>query len=241
MSTRWTAVVTSAGLDLLAGVQGRIFNFTKAQCGAGSVDVSELINQTAVSDFKKNLSITSITNTGNAIKVRLQLNNTNIGTAFNLYQIGVFAKLDNDPSDVLFMIIQADTPDYIPSAAESPNFVNDYVVNVFVDNAEGVEGNIDLAAYVTVGQLADINLMVSQAVDAAQTAIGLAQDANDSVAYQASAMSNVIADVAQVSFELALQGLINTDGMKHVVVDNIDSADDVILIKGRYGGNKVYI
>ena len=241
MSSRWTAVITSAGLNLLAGVQGRLFNFTKAQCGEGTVDVSELENQTMVSGFKKNLSITSITNAGNSTKVRLQLSNTSILTSFNLYQIGVFAKLDSDPEDVLFMIIQADTPDYIPSATESPNFVNDYVVNVFVGNADGVTGTIDLAAYVTVGQLSDINYMVAQAVVAAETAIGLAQEANDSVAYQASALADVIADVSDVSFQLAMQGLINTDGMKHVIVDNIESIDDVILISGKFCGNKVYI
>lgn len=241
MSARWTAVVTNAGINLLAGVEGRIFNFTKAQCGAGSVDVSELINQTAVSGFKKELSITSIANTGNNIKVRLQLSNVGIDTSFNLYQIGVFAKLDGDPEDVLFMIIQASVPDYIPSTTESPNLVNDYVMNVFVGNASSVTGTIDLAAYVTVGQLNDINAMVAQTVAAAESAVDLAQNANDSVLHQASALSNVISDIANVTFQLALQGLINTDGMKHVVVDEIDSADDVILVSGKFGGDKVYI
>lgn len=151
MSTRWTAVITSAGLGLLADVQGRVFNFTRAQCGAGYVDVLELKNQTAVSDFKKNLGITSISTEENVTKLRLQLSNTSIATSFNLYQIGVFAKLDNDPEDVLFMIIQADTPDYIPSESESPNFVNDYLVNVIVGNADSVSGTIDVSAYVTVG------------------------------------------------------------------------------------------
>lgn len=171
MSTRWTSVVTSAGLDLLARVQGHIFNFTKAQCGSDSVDIAELINQTAVSDFKKNLSITSISNTSNITKLRLQLNNTTIETAFNLYQIGVFAKLDGDPSDVLFMIIQADTPDYVPSATESPNFVNDYLVNVFVGNAESVTGTIDTAAYITVGQLGGLVSLANDYTDDAIEAL----------------------------------------------------------------------
>lgn len=149
---RWTSVITNAGLNLLARAQGNIFNFTKAQCGAGSVDVELLAEQTAISDYKKNLSITSIIETDNVTKLRLQLSNTSI-SGFNLFQIGVFAKLDGDATDVLFMIIQADTPDYIPSAAESPNFVNDYVVNVIIDNASDITGTVDLAAYVTVGQM----------------------------------------------------------------------------------------
>ncbi len=152
---RWTSTLTTAGAALLAGVSGHLFNFTKAQCGSGTVSEEDLAAQTEVTGVEKNLSITQVTRTGTMIKLRLQLSNVDIEDSFDLYQIGIFAKLDADPSDTLLMIIQADTPDHVPSATESPNYVNDYIVNVPIGAAAEIAVNIDLAAHVTIGQMAE--------------------------------------------------------------------------------------
>ena len=188
MSSRWTTVVTTAGAALLAGISGHIFNFTKAQCGSGTVAEEDLASQTTVTDMVKNLSITAVSHTDNNAKLRLQLTNASVEEGFDLHQIGIFAKLDTDPTDVLFMIIQADVPDYVPSADESPNFVNDYVVNVFVGSEAIIEGNIDLAAYVTIGMLTD-----TETVSGAQAKANAAQAAAEEYADDADA-AHIAAD-----------------------------------------------
>lgn len=71
--------------------------------------------------------------------------------------------------------------------------------------------------------------------------------AADAVAALLQAQDNVISgmidDIAQISFELAVQGLIDTDGMKHIVVDKFETVGDVQLISGYFNAsaNKVYI
>lgn len=299
MSTelRWTAVITAAGLELESRSPGKTFSFTKAQCGSGTVPIAELINQTAVSDFKKNLSITSVTNNHNIIKLRLQLSNSGVVQGFDLYQIGVFAKVNTDAADVLYMIIQASTPDHIPSATESPNYVNDYLTNTAVFNAASITATIDSAAYVTHGEITEIIGLVNGVVDtaneakelaiaanavaqsadtkaveakqSADAAILLAQTANQnsnnalSVAQLASdnaavaietaqqanskatsasdTVSGLTADVTVLAFQLTVQNLATSQGMKHILTEIFDAASDVTLISGQYAAGKFFV
>ncbi|WP_207669389.1 hypothetical protein [Dehalobacter sp. 14DCB1] len=225
MSSRWTTVVTTAGAALLAGISGHIFNFTKAQCGSGTVAVEALASQVAVTGMVKNLSITAVSHTDNIAKLRLQLTNASVETGFDLHQIGIFAKLDTDPTDVLFMIIQADTPDYIPAAAESPNFVNDYVVNVFVGNEATIEGNIDLAAYVTIGMLTD-----TETVAGAQAKANAAQAAAQTHADQADAAHVAAADPhSQYALDSDLSNLAGAGRTNETVKGNADALTNHLL------------
>ena len=63
------------------------------------------------------------------------------------------------------------------------------------------------------------------------------------VAAQGVTVAAVIGDVTQLTFELAIKGLIDTDGMQHVIVDKIEAAADVQIISGRFdsAAKKVYI
>lgn len=56
-------------------------------------------------------------------------------------------------------------------------------------------------------------------------------------------LSNLISDIATLTFKLALKGYIDTDGMKQVVVDRIEAEDDIHLISGFFDPThkKVYI
>lgn len=153
---RWISKITNAGLELLARTPNNSFVFTKAECGSGTVDTSLLEVQTAIIDFKKALLISSCTNTNNQVKLRVQLNNENVATGFSLHQVGIYAKLSTDSTDILFMIIQTDLADFIPSVTESPNYVCDYVVNTVISNAASISANVDPAGYVTQGQLEEI-------------------------------------------------------------------------------------
>ncbi len=56
-------------------------------------------------------------------------------------------------------------------------------------------------------------------------------------------IADLSADVSNIAFQLAIKDLIDTDGMKHVVVDKIESLDDINLISGKFDESqkKVYI
>lgn len=51
----------------------------------------------------------------------------------------------------------------------------------------------------------------------------------------------IISDIAKLSFQLSLQSLIDSSEMRHVIIDEIDSQDAVIVVSGKYGNNRVYI
>lgn len=153
---RWISKITNAGLTLLARTPNNNFVFTKAECGSGTVNAAVLETQTQVTNFKKSLLISGCTSTNNQVSLRVQLNNENISTGFLLHQIGIYAKLATDSTDILFMILQTDLADFIPSLTESPNYVCDYVVSTVVSNASSITANVDPAGYVTQGQLEEI-------------------------------------------------------------------------------------
>lgn len=156
---KWRFAVTNAGQALIASAQGKAFRFVRAHCGAGTSDSLETL--TNVADPKKALSITAISNTANKSKIRVQLNNKGLQTGFNLSQIGIFAQIDSEP-EVLFLVAQTNPADIVPSAADSPNYVNDYVITTAVSNAESVSAVIDSAAYSTVGQAESMEEEINQ-------------------------------------------------------------------------------
>ena len=51
----------------------------------------------------------------------------------------------------------------------------------------------------------------------------------------------IIEDLAHITFQLAVQGLIDAEDIDNVIVDAIDSQAAVTLISGMYSGNKVCI
>lgn len=48
-------------------------------------------------------------------------------------------------------------------------------------------------------------------------------------------------DIADITFQLAVKGLIETTTMENVAVDIIDSPNAVNIISGNYADNRVYI
>lgn len=150
--SRWKTVLTDSGAALLAGAAGKSLTITKAECGSGNVALDDLSKLTALTNVKKRFTITEITSSGNVQKVRLALRNNDIATSFELRQIGVYGKLGTG-AETLYMVLQNDEPDVVPSFSQSPNFVYDCLVNLIIGSATGVEGVVDTAAFVTVGSL----------------------------------------------------------------------------------------
>lgn len=148
----WTKTLTAAGIALLSRVTDGKLIFTKAHAGAGQISDNQLVNAVAVSQYMRSLNITQITSKPSAVCIRLHMNNAGLSASFDMYQIGLYAKVDGDASDVLMYIMQSDTAEYVPSEAESPSYINDFVVQLIVSQTDIISAVIDPAGFVTIGQ-----------------------------------------------------------------------------------------
>lgn len=54
-------------------------------------------------------------------------------------------------------------------------------------------------------------------------------------------LSSIQADTTDLVFQLAMQKLINTENMKHIFIDKIESQSDIKLMSGMFENGKVYI
>lgn len=74
-------------------------------------------------------------------------------------------------------------------------------------------------------------------------ALGAAAEVAALVDAQGQTVAAVIGDMTRLTFELAVKGMIDTDGMQHVIVDRIESSADINILKGRFdsSGKKVFI
>ena len=151
-TTSITTVITDAGFSLLRAAPGHKLIYTRAVCGSGYVEKTQLATQTEVTDYVMDLSIVEFGPTESAATLRLQLDNSKAPKEFQLYQIGIFAKLLDEEQELigetLIQIMQYEEPDIVRAVPH----VSEFVVNVLLGQAEEVEGIIDMAAYVSIRQ-----------------------------------------------------------------------------------------
>lgn len=147
-----STVITDAGFDLLRAAPGHALIYTRAVCGSGHVDTTQLAALTEISGYVMDLSIMEVKPTSSAATLRLQLDNSRAPREFQLYQIGVCAKLmDGDVEimgETLLQVMQYDKPDIVRAVPH----ISEFVVNTLMGQADKVEGVIDLAAYVSLRQ-----------------------------------------------------------------------------------------
>lgn len=169
MSTsKWTSVITNAGKNLLSYISEQHLVITKAVCGDARTEDS-LEELTDIQNPKDMVLYPSQSIESN-LQFRITLSNQNILTGFSLYQIGIYAKLENQEDDVLFMVIQAaeNQPDIIPSNQESPNYVNDYVVRLIVANTNQITVQVTADAYATTGVVLDLKTELKSDIQSLQ-------------------------------------------------------------------------
>lgn len=169
MSTsKWTSVITNAGKNLLSHISEQHIVITKAECGDTRTE-GGLEELTGIQNPKDMVLYPSQSIESN-LQFRITLSNQNILTGFSLYQIGIYAKLENQEDDVLFMVIQAaeNQPDIIPSNQESPNYVNDYVVRLIVANTNQITVQVTADAYATTGVVLDLKTELKSDIQSLQ-------------------------------------------------------------------------
>ena len=162
--SRWKAVVTTVGLNLLSNVtDSRAINIVSVKGGTGKVAETTLETQTAISNYKTDLQIVSGEQKADTnYQITARLANESVNANFNLTQVGVYATLGNSTTEVLFMIMQcSDEGDIIPANSLSKGFSATYQINMSFSNAENVNVVIDpivegLATVATSGSYNDL-------------------------------------------------------------------------------------
>lgn len=156
MATWNNSVITNAGLELLEqSLSGDGIVISRAALGGGTVDVSALVDQTALTDplvgttvvisSQKPLSGSS------GREIKLQIRNTGLSAAATFKQVGIFAACGG--VEVLFAISQDESGEEIPSAAEYPDFMEEFTAAVTISQTYGVTVEVSSLAFVTKAEL----------------------------------------------------------------------------------------
>ena len=147
----WTnAVITAAGQAMQAALAGtgKGFTFTRAASGAGTA-AGELSTQTALTDERQTLSLQpGETVEGNKKKIQVVLSNAGLQTGYTMHQLGFFAQAEDSEDEILYAIVQDETGDAIPSAADSPGFSVDWTYIFSYGSADEVSVTLDPAGVI---------------------------------------------------------------------------------------------
>lgn len=115
-------ILTKLGEQMLSKVQAGIGKLTVSRIvsGAGHVSPAQLYNQTQVTDIKQELFIVKYSTNESQSVISVNMSNTELAEAYDLYQIGIYATHPDFEGEVLYLIAQCDSPDHIPVAGDNP-------------------------------------------------------------------------------------------------------------------------
>ena len=141
-------VITDAGMQLLADIAGKgPLRLSRAVAGTDYTPLPELAKKTGISHVAMDLNFSEIGKDENRTAfVDVYLENSSVTEAFYHQQIGLYAK-DLAGNDVLFLVAQADSPDYIP-VKTSHVYITHRIFMKFSGNAQ-VEVYADFSGVVT--------------------------------------------------------------------------------------------
>lgn len=151
----WSAsniVMTTIGAEILAKVQQGVGSITLStiRTGAGYVTPANLASQTGVTTPAQVLSLVGRQATAEGSVLEVQLMNTNLAQAYDLYQIGVYVTHPDYTGDQLYMIAQCDTsdPDHIPLPSETV-LIMSYSLKMLHSGVATITATFSAAATVT--------------------------------------------------------------------------------------------
>lgn len=163
------AVLTTKGIALLAKlVSGDELEITRAQSGSGTVAVSNLPSQTAVTNPQQTLNLRTVSYPASGTAaLPVYLSNSGLTTEYTVTQIGVFAN-DPDDGEILFFIAQDTDGMEVPSESMMQGYTAEWTFNFAFGNASSVNATIDAANTVSI---AEANTIANQAASAATSAL----------------------------------------------------------------------
>lgn len=145
------AVITNAGIALQNRLlAGETLQITGVKAGSGSVPVTDLRAQIELQEVKQTLSIVNKQASNQSTVLMVQLTTVGLSSGYDLQQIGVYAKAQGDDKEILFAILQEETPMPIPSETEKPRYSATFYLSFALTNDNQIEIDIASSAYLTV-------------------------------------------------------------------------------------------
>lgn len=141
-------VITAKGMQLLSDLAGKKpLVICRAAAGSDYTTPSELENLTDITHQQMNMKISDFAkdDKGTAY-LDIYLDNAEVTTEFYHQQIGLYAK-DTSNEEVLFLVAQAESPDYIP-IANTPVYITHRIFLKFSGNSK-TEVKVDFSGVVT--------------------------------------------------------------------------------------------
>lgn len=111
-----TSVLTNNGQEMFADISGKTITFTKAVVGQYKSQYP-LEQATNVNGYLKDMTITGTKTEDNRFILYLTLNNRDVLNDTYIYQIGIFAKINNG-NEKLVQIIEGGIGDFVPNQTE---------------------------------------------------------------------------------------------------------------------------
>lgn len=141
-------VITDVGMQLFAEISGKKpLTLSKVVAGTDYTTPSELTKKTGISHVQMNMNFSEFGEDENGTTyVDVYLDNASVTEAFYHQQIGIYAK-DLSDEEVLFLVAQADSPDYIPTK-DAPVFITHRIFMKYSGNSE-VKVIVDFSGVVT--------------------------------------------------------------------------------------------
>lgn len=204
MST-WKAKITEKGEALLTKLTlGSTMEITRAEIGAGTVDIALLKQQTSVSNVKKTAVIEPVGYPSEGMcALPVTITSEGVASGFSAWQIGIFAT-DPDEGEVLFFLAQAeDTATTIPSATLNPTYNTQIIFYVEYGDADDVTVNVDPAAAVS---QAGMENYIATHVTAESIGLGNVDNTPDNDKYVAFASRAGSADKAKYAMTFRVNG-----------------------------------
>lgn len=152
----WIGVLTNAGADMIAQLAGgsHTLTITKATIATGTVAEANLRTQTALTSEVGNISIVKKEEITGGVKIRVRVPPaTSVG--YIAHQIGIWGKIDNGTVKLIQIHQDSGTGIAIPTEAESPEFLFDYIAVLAVSNTSSLTITVDPDVYASMDDLDD--------------------------------------------------------------------------------------
>ena len=149
------ACKTAQGMDLDLKLisRGMPLKLTRSMRGIGKTSPTQLMLLQDVMEPAQELKILDAVERlkEDVIRIPVMLKNKGVVEGYDMHQIGIYAE-DPDAGEILYIVMQSDSAEEIPSAEEMKDFTLEWYLNLSVGNAQEVTVVVDETDVLTTEQ-----------------------------------------------------------------------------------------
>ncbi len=174
MSKYKNVVLTKKGQDLLLRTQLGVcdLEFTRVAAGDGTYErEEELPQRLSMLNEKQSFAISSFCKEDDKLLIRFIVSNSvpeggiGLQTGYYMREIGIFAKEKEGKNEILYGIVLAEEPVYMPPYNEASPITATFSIYIYIGGCENVSLCADPTAYVSVQELERIENEINNKAD----------------------------------------------------------------------------